>query len=625
MSSLLGWFDSRTEGSPPESVLAAMAQARSLPASSRCIQCATEALALSAEGRKKEADLYSDNAMWASVVGRPRWNDADLAAVAAQKGHASSLIEAYRRHGDGFFRFLRGAFSLALFDMAASRVLLAIDRFGIGSMYYSTPTPGGLVFGSSADHVAAHPAVDHTISDQSVFNFLYFGICPSPGTIYREQFKLLPAQYLVYSKGIARTGFYWSVPYRETTNQDLKGLTQELMRLLRGAVKRAIEDEQTSEIGAFLSGGLDSSTVVGLLSEAIGRTKSFTIGFSHDRYDESHYAEITAKHFRAEQHNHFLTPGDVVRALPQLARASDEPFGNSSVVPAYYCAKMAQENGISLMLAGDGGDEIFAGNSRYVDQEILGLYSRLPAIIRRSLIEPIAFGLPRFERWSVGRRAQNYIRRARLPMPERLEAYNFYRNADLGEVFETDALAAFDPNEPLANLREAYERTQSSSMLQRMLHLDLKVTLADNDLRKVGIACDMAGVAVAFPFLDDDVVEFAAQIPPSLLIRRFKRRWFFRQAVKGFLAPETLAKRKHGFGMPYSEWPRQNPELRQIATDCLHGFRRRHYLRSDFLDRMAGSEAAACDSLIWDIMMLELWLRERESSRSNTRTKTIAA
>jgi asparagine synthase (glutamine-hydrolysing) len=350
------------------------------------------------------------------------------------------------------------------------------------------------------------------------------------------------------------------------------------------------------------------------LSEASsGRAKTFTIGFAHAKYDEVHYAEIAARHFKTEQHNYYLTPKDVVALLPEVSRVSDEPFGNSSIIPAYYCAKMAKEEGVSLMLAGDGGDEIFAGNSRYVDQAVFELYGQLPNVLRRGLIEPIV-NVPGFERLPLLRRARGYIRQASLPMPDRLENYNFYHTADLVQVLEADFLAAIDPAEPLANMREAFGRSASPALVKRMMHLDLKIALADNDLRKVNMACAMAGVAVAYPFLDDDVVEFSAQIPAGLLLRRFERRWFFRQAVKDFLAPETLAKRKHGFGMPFAEWPRQDPELHAIAMDCLAGFQRRHYLRADFLERLRnGAEGASHDGLVWDIMMLELWMREREA------------
>lgn len=613
MSALAGWLDTAVGEMPPEMVLRTMVGATAFGRGSpHALFAGTEAVAGLIPGR--DDNLSARDALWVAIVGRPHWTTPELKALAAREGHARALMEAYRAHRMALFRCLRGSFAIAVIDRRTRSLLLAVDRFGIETMCWNELNSGGIVFGSTTDIVRAHPAVTSTVSEQAIFNYLYFGISPSPGTIYREHRKLLPAQYLYYEQGRAQIGFYWEMPYCETTTESVPDLTQELMQRLRAAIARATEAQDPATLGAFLSGGLDSSTVAGLLSEAAGgRAKTFTIGFSHEEYDEVHYAEIAARHFGTEHHNYYLTPGDVADALPTVARAFDEPFGNSSVVPAYYCAKFAREHGVQLMLAGDGGDEIFAGNSRYVDQQVLELYGNIPSVLRSHLIEPLVMGLPGIDHWTIGRKARNYIRRASLGMPDRLEATNFYRSAALSEIFTTETLAAMDPHEPLTDLREVYDRTQSSSMLQRMLHLDLKITLADNDLRKVTGACHMAGVDVAYPFLDDDVVEFSAHVPPSLLIRRMTRRWFFRRAIRGFLPAETLAKRKHGFGMPYVEWPREDHRLREISLDCMRSLRQRGYFRPEFLDRIVAQDGAGTyDALTWDITMLELWLRERE-------------
>jgi len=627
MSRISGWIDSGIGAQSPDDVLSAMTDAFAFDLPARRMARAAGTQGLAVQGRDKECDLCVNGSIWAAIVGRPRWLSAELAALAAGKGHAWAVGEAYLRHGEQLFAELRGSFALAVIDGAKRRALLGVDRLGVERLCYSQPKAGGVVFGSTTDMVRAHPAVASTVPHQAVFDYLYFGICPSPGTIYREQFKLLPAQYVFFQENTLRTGFYWHMPYRESNDRALDDLAEELMGKLRGAVKRDIAGMDPSAAGAFLSGGLDSSTVAGLLSEQSGRrTKTFTIGFAHDKYDEIHYAEIAARHFGTEQHNYYLTPSDVAGVLTELSRAFDEPFGNSSVVPTFYCAKVAREHGVDLMFAGDGGDEIFAGNSRYVDQQIFGLYEKVPAALRRYLLEPVVFGLPGLGKVPVLRKSRGYIEKARLPMPDRLDAYNFYRTVKLSDVLTAGMLHDLDTDGPGSNMREAYERTASRSMLHRMLHLDLKITLADNDLRKVGVACDLAGVQVSYPFLDDDVVEFSAQIPPSLLIRRFKRRWFFKYAVRDFLAAETLAKRKHGFGMPFTEWPRENPQLREVAVDCIRGFARRNYLRADFLERMIGADGSgAYDGLVWDIVMLELWFREREASRQPLVRRKIVA
>jgi asparagine synthase (glutamine-hydrolysing) len=614
MSTLAGWLDTPIGELPADMILRRMVGTTAFGRGSvRTLPAAAEAVARLAPGI--HGDLTASDSFLGAIVGRPRWTMPELATLAAREGHAKALVQAYRVHGMTLFRCLRGSFAIAVIDRLARRLLLAVDRLGIETMCWSEPKSGGVAFGSTTDVVRAHPAVVSTVSEQAVFDYLYFGISPSPGTIYREHRKLLPAQYLLYEQGRTQNGFYWEMPYREVSAKSLPDLTHDLMKNLRGAVARATEAQDPGRLGAFLSGGLDSSTVAGLLSETTHRrAKTFTIGFSHDRYDEVHYAKIAARHFGIEHYIYYLTPKDVVAALPTVARAFDEPYGNSSVVPAYYCAKLASEHGVELMLAGDGGDEIFAGNSRYVDQQILGLYSKVPPALRSYFIEPLVMNVPGLDGWNIGGKVRRYIRRARLAMPERLETDNFYRSAVLSEIFTAEALSAIDPDDPLANMREAYDRTQSGSMLQRMLHLDLKITLADNDLRKVTGACDMAGMQVAYPFLDDDLVEFSAQVPPSLLIRGMSRRWFFKHAIRDFLPKQTLAKRKHGFGIPYMEWPKENRELREIAVDCAESLKRRAYLRPDFLHSVIEDKSGIYDALVWDIMMLELWFRERAAA-----------
>src|SRR5947207_1134756 len=215
------------------------------------------------------------------------------------------------------------------------------------------------------------------------------------------------------------------------------------------------------------------------------------MGFAWEGFDEMKYARITAQHLGARAREYYVTPQDIVEAIPVIARAYDEPFGNDSAAPTYFCAKMAREDGVRVLLAGDGGDEIFGGNTRYAKQKVFEAYGRIPQPLRRGLIEPLAFALPGHDRIAPLRKLGSYIRQASVPLPDRLETYNFLNRSPLAEVFEPEFLAAIDVDEPLAMLREVYGRTASSAPLNRMMHLDLKVTLADNDLRKVSRMCDV--------------------------------------------------------------------------------------------------------------------------------------
>jgi asparagine synthase (glutamine-hydrolysing) len=574
---------------------------------------ADEAAGLFVDSAYEGGGVLSDGRYRAALAGEPAWSDPDLAALNARSGAAAALIEAFRRYRTELFRFLHGPFSFALHDTAEDESLLAVDRFGIHALCYAEGA--SLVFGSTADSVRRHPHVSSTIDPQAIFNFLNFAVVPAPGTIYREQKKLLPAQYLHRAKGVSRTGFYWQMPYRPQAEKDPRALAEELMRLLKQAVRRSAEGVPEAHIGAFLSGGLDSSTVAGLLARESGRpARAFTMCFGAEEYDEVHYARIAARHFGLNAREHSVSPDEAVGVLETLARVYDEPFGNSSAIPTFCCARVAAGDGVSVLLAGDGGDELFAGNSRYRTQLRLDHYFKLPAFFRNGLLEPILKGLPEAAMVGPVRKARNYVRLVTTPMPERMLAYEHLDGDEVEAMFRPDVLRSVDRSQPMALARDAYSRPAAGDVLQRMMHLDLEVTLADNDLRKVRRMCRAAGIKVRFPFLDEDLAVFSATLPEGVLMPGHQLRGFFKQAMRGFLPQEILEKKKHGFGMPYDLWIRSNPRVHQIVGDNVASFKRRAWCRPEFIDRlMAGhaSEDPRFAGRLWDIMILEMWLRER--------------
>ena len=352
--------------------------------------------------------------------------------------------------------------------------------------------------------------------------------------------------------------------------------------------------------------------MAGLLNERTGDpATTFTIGFADSAYDEMRYAEAATKRFGTRAKHYYLTAQDTLEMAPKVAAFYDEPFGNSSALPTYFCARQAQQEGFTCLLAGDGGDEIFAGNSRYVEQGRYERYGELPAVLR-GVLELLVFRTPLLQTTPLWRKARRYVARAKTPLPDRLEAYNFYQPDRLPEVFEPDALAEIDLEAPLRDMREAYAGTATDSTLHGMMQMDLKLALADNDLRKVTGMCELAGLSVRFPFLDEELIDFAATIPPEILIKDSKLRSFFKEAFKDFLPREIIEKKKHGFGMPFYEWTRDHPGLRELAYDSLRDLGRRHLLRGTFIDKVmtehAKSEATNYDGLVWDLLMLELWL-----------------
>jgi asparagine synthase (glutamine-hydrolysing) len=342
--------------------------------------------------------------------------------------------------------------------------------------------------------------------------------------------------------------------------------------------------------------------------------RTYSIGFAAAEFDETGYARTAARHFGADPRFHTLGPEAVVEAVPVIARHYDEPFGNESAVPTFHCASVARADGYGVMLAGDGGDELFGGNARYAKQKVFELYGAIPAPLRRWGIEPLVFGGPAASLAPL-RKARSYIEQARVPLPDRIETYNFLQRLPLAEILDPDFLRGIDPDEPLRLMRDQYRDSASSSAVNSMLHLDLKHVLADNDLRKVTRMCEAAGVEARFPLLDEPIIAFAAALPAELKVRGFTLRYFFKRALRDFLPVEILRKKKHGFGLPFGLWLREHPALADAAYESLTAFARRGYVRKAYVERLIAEHrsghATYFGSMIWVLMTAEQWLSVR--------------
>lgn len=611
MGAFCGWLTSDGSDGSPAEILSAMAAAFRGRRREDGSAAGTAAAAW-VTSSDPLSDLCTAEDLWTVTIGTPDWRCEALATLQRVRGPAQALCLAYRQHDVALFDRITGSFALAILDRRRGRALLAIDRMGIHGLYYAAVAEKALVFGTTADMVRAHPQVGGSVPLQAIYGYLHAFVCRSPDTIYAEQQKLGPGQYLLWQNGQSRVASYWRMPFEPDRSRSPSQLGEELVSQVRRSVRAAAPAEAAASTGAFLSGGLDSSTVAGMLSEiAPAPANTFTIGFGESPYDETYYADVAARRFGTRAHTCYLTAVATAELVPKVAAYYDEPFGNSSAVPALFCATQARDAGMTRLLAGDGGDEILAGNSRYLEQLAPSRYAGLPSPLRSSL-RLVLFRTPLLRRTGFWSRAQRYVTRVDTPLPERLESYNFYQLDRMAEVFDPEVLHALDLGKPWREMRQAYESAASTDCLQRMMHLDLKQALADADLKKVTGMCELAGIDAAFPFLNDELVAFCATIPPEWHLKDGRLRAFYKDAFRDFLPPEVLAKKKHGFGMPFYEWTRDNPRLRELAYDSLGGLRRRGLLRADFIDRTmrqhAQPERTAYDGVVWDLMMLELWL-----------------
>ena len=488
---------------------------------------------------------------------------------------------------------------------------LAVDRFALRSLCYRIVN-GQLHFAERADELASIPPKAQ-IDPQAIFDYLYFHVIPSPRTVFQGVHRLPPAHYALFEAGTLTVAPYWVPRFEEPARPLFEPLANEFRQRLRDAVAAQLDG---SKPACFLSGGTDSSTVAGMIGEATGRAAAtYSIGFEAEGYDEMQFARIAAKRFGTEHHEYYVTPDDLVRSIPAVAAHYDQPFGNSSVLPAFYCAQMARQDGVTKILAGDGGDELFGGNSRYAKQRVFGYYDHVPQALRQGLLEPLLERTP-LGTLPLARKGRSYVEQAKVPLPDRMQMVNLLLRLGVDSVFTPDFLAQVDTTDPLRQQRAIWPQAQGTSTLNRMLAFDWRYTLAEADLPKVCGSAALAGMAVGFPFLEQDVVDFSLRLPTEYKLKGQKLRWFFKESLRGFLPDEILAKKKQGFGLPFGVWANKHAGLRELAADSLQSLAGRGIVRREFITTLLDVHLPAhpgyYGEMVWILMMLEQWLRRAD-------------
>jgi asparagine synthase (glutamine-hydrolysing) len=571
--------------------------------------------------------LYGDGRVLAACDA-DLYNEAELAALAGgvdkgpggvdqapNGGRTAAIIAAlYLRFGSGFVEKLSGNFSFVLWDQQERKLVAAVDGFGVNRLVYFQ-NGRMLLIASRIDALLRCGEIAPEVNPRAIANFMNFGVNLAPETVFANVQRLAPGTILIASESATRIAPYWNMSYGGSAEATEERLSQRLESLVEQAVKAQCKSGGLSGVGAFLSGGTDSSTVVGMMSRlGSGPVKTFSIGFEEQRFNELDYAEITARKFHTDHYTYLVSAADCFQALPHMVRFFDEPFANSSAIPTYFCARLAAENGVRVLLAGDGGDELFGGNERYLTDKIFQSYQKVPRVLRKRLIEPALNCLP-VESGPLGK-ARRFVRRSNMPPVERFLSYNFLCTHPPEEVFEPDFVAGLKDYSVLEIPSRYYREGPDRDHLDRLLYMDVKITLGDSDLPKVTQMSELAGIQTRFPFLDRSVAEFSGCLPPRLKVKGREKRYLFKRAFRNLLPPEVIRKKKHGFGIPVSSWLKSDTRLREFSRDILFSSRAigRGYFRRDFLEDLIrmyeADDTTYYGDTVWSFLVLELWHRQ---------------
>jgi asparagine synthase (glutamine-hydrolysing) len=533
-------------------------------------------------------------------------------------GLLSALLEAYRKPGPPLAARLRGDFLLAVWDEASRTLEIATDRFRVHSAVYCNRDGRFLFASKMGSLLAAGPAVPRTVEAAAVADVVTSSIVPTPATILSSVRKLPPGSRLIVDPAGLRIEPYWDADFGRPSVGGRRVLTEAVRRSLDEATAIRYRLDRGSEtVGTFLSGGVDSTTVTGLLHRlAPGRVRSFSIGFQESPYNEMSYARIAARALGVEHHEYFVKPEDVTEALPAVLDFFDEPFANASAIPTYWCARFAREHGVTTLYGGDGGDELFAGNERYASRRVFDRYERIPRWAREGLLRPAVLAAAGGWPHPLLEKARRFVERAALPYPERLTARGLFAWMPRETLFEPEFLESIGRGyDPDSAFHRHYREAPASEILDREMYVDLKITISDNDILKVTRMTEAAGVGVRYPFLDTAVADVAVTVPAALRMERGVLRSFFKSAYADLLPTEVRAKKKHGFGLPIAPWLRDHRPLRDLLRETLLGSRCRDrgYFRTsgieELLRRHETDASTYYGTILWNFVILELWLQ----------------
>ncbi len=517
-----------------------------------------------------------------------------------------AIVHGYEEYGPECLKELRGMFAFAIWDERAHSLFVARDRAGKKPLYYTLTPNGTFVFGSELKVLLEHPEVEPEIDPQALDAYLTLGYVPDPLSIFKQVYKLPPGHYLIFSQGQVRVSQYWDFEFRPSAARSEEDYLEELRVLLDESVRlRLISDVP---LGAFLSGGIDSSSVVALMARHTAQpVKTFSIGFHEDSYNELKYARLTAEKFGTDHHEFFVTP-DICSIVDELVWHFDEPFADSSAIPTYMVSKLARDH-VTVVLSGDGGDELFAGYTRYVVDSKRRSFDHLPKVLREGLMRPLSQHLPHAT-WG-----RNYLHNVSLdPLARYLDSVSVFTALNRRSLYTQDFKRRLDSGNYAARLfQQLIAELPSEDPLERLLYLDSKTYLPGDILTKVDRMSMAVSLEARAPLLDHKLIEFVTSIPASLKLAGWETKYLLKKAVQDLVPAEILHRPKQGFGVPIQEWINQQLRSRLRETLTESRTRQRGYLDARYVDVLLDEhERGRRDHSmqLWSLFMLELWQRQ---------------
>jgi len=520
------------------------------------------------------------------------------------RSDTETIVHLYEELGEACFAELRGMFTIALWDGRKKQLVLARDRVGKKPLFYSW-NGRRLVFGSEIKALFPAGGVSKEMDLEALADYFSYQYVPAPKTIYRSVRKLQPAHYLVVNATGIRETPYWDIRFDQTRQLSESDWCDELLEEYRTAVKsRLISDVP---LGAFLSGGVDSSSVVTLMNDLQPPVTTCSIGFTESSYDEANDAREFAGSLRANHFEHIVQPR-VLDLVSKLAWHYDEPFADSSAVPTYYVSQLARQH-VTVALSGDGGDENFAGYRRYkmtMWEEELRRY--VPAALRRGVIGPVGDLYPKLGWAPRVFRAKNTLQSLARPLIDGyFHGISVCPPAMKSALLGGDVRSVLNGYDSVEVLRYHFQRADSPDPLSRIQYVDMKTYLVDDILTKVDRASMAHSLEVRCPLLDHKLMELIAQIPSGLKLRQGKGKFIFKKALERILPPAVLTRKKKGFAVPVAEWFRG--ELKDFAYDSIVR-RQDDVLNGQFVKRCWNQHQRGqrdWSALLWCVLMFRTW------------------